>query len=541
MIRSATLLVFVALAAAAQEPLFRPADRPQKPGRIEGAVVSTADGSPLRRARVVLQSLEAGGSSVAVEVDEKGAFAIPDVTPGEYRISARRDGYLESSIAYHHGLRLPGNFAVEPDQRITDVVLKLTPWAVLSGRVRYDDGEPAIGVRVELYREVRTRGRSQFRLAATGSTNDRGEYRIYGLPPAAYFAAAAVERDLGGADTSRVTGYSTTFYPGTFKLSEAVPIQLGAGREFGNLDLMLKSVRKVRVRGRVTNGVTGEVIRPSALLLERMDAHNDGSLPTAVPATFDRNLNFEIRGVVAGSYNLWAEASERGGRLIARRPITVGDEDVENADLIAEPEISVTITMRLEGGGMLPVDFGWRLILQPRSERGMIVDAQPRRGTDYQVMLMPEETYDVFLPNTPADMFLAGVRVGGTDVRAQGLKGEQAAQQTVELVLDSHGGQIAGRAFSPQGEAMSGARIELIPDPAEGHLQDYREVYADEYGQFQIRGIAPGNYILIAWLDDPPCDIYNTSDLSDCRAVGTSLKVGASSQQTLELDMKARP
>ena len=81
----------------------------------------------------------------------------------------------------------------------------------------------------------------------------------------------------------------------------------------------------------------------------------------------------------------------------------------------------------------------------------------------------------------------------------------------------------------------------LVPDPPRGRLQDYRQASADQYGQFQIRGVAPGKYTLVAWLEDPPCDVYDPDGLDACRAVGTAVTVDAASDQNLTLTMKASP
>ena len=56
----------------------------------------------------------------------------------------------------------------------------------------------------------------------------------------------------------------------------------------------------------------------------------------------------------------------------------------------------------------------------------------------------------------------------------------------------------------------------LVPDPPRGRLQDYRQASADQYGQFQIRGVAPGKYSLVAWLEEPPCDVYDPDGLDAC-------------------------
>ncbi len=81
----------------------------------------------------------------------------------------------------------------------------------------------------------------------------------------------------------------------------------------------------------------------------------------------------------------------------------------------------------------------------------------------------------------------------------------------------------------------------LVPDPPRGRLQDYRQASADQYGQFQIRGVAPGKYTLVAWLEDPPCEVYDPEALDACRAVGAAVTVDAASDQNLTLSMKAPP
>ena len=69
-------------------------------------------------------------------------------------------------------------------------------------------------------------------------------------------------------------------------------------------------------------------------------------------------------------------------------------------------------------------------------------------------------------------------------------------------------------------------------------FENDREALADEYGQFIIRGIAPGKYTLTAWLDDPPCDAYDPSALDACKAHGVAVTVTASSEQIAAFTIK---
>jgi hypothetical protein len=65
----------------------------------------------------------------------------------------------------------------------------------------------------------------------------------------------------------------------------------------------------------------------------------------------------------------------------------------------------------------------------------------------------------------------------------------------------------------------------LLPEDPLRHLQNYRPGAADQYGQFEIRGIPPGSYALVAWLDVAPCDVYDPADFETCRAAGMGIAI----------------
>ena len=98
----ALTLVAAAVAAAQSQPVREGAPS----SRIEGIVLSDFDSAPLRRARVTLNGLEAGLTSITVDADDKGAFVIRNIAAGEYSLVARRDGYLENSVSLRGGLRI---------------------------------------------------------------------------------------------------------------------------------------------------------------------------------------------------------------------------------------------------------------------------------------------------------------------------------------------------------------------------------------------------------------------------------------------------
>jgi hypothetical protein len=153
---------------------------------------------------------------------------------------------------------------------------------------------------------------------------------------------------------------------------------------------------------------------------------------------------------------------------------------------------------------------------------------------------MGDELYDPFVANLPNDFYLSAVLVNGTDAMPFGIPGSAASlSRPLEFVLDSRGGRVSGRVLGSDDSLWSRASVALIPDPPAGRVQSYKESAADENGLFHFRGVAPGKYVVVAWLDDPPCDYYDPDAILSCRAAGASVDVRQAGEQNMELKMKA--
>ncbi len=519
---------------------------------MAGQVISEANGLALRRARVVIHPLEAGTPATGVEADDQGKFEIRDIPRGAYSLEASRDGYLSTTVFRQGGLRMPQQFSLTGGEDISDIVFRLKPWSVMAGRVRYEDGDPAVNVKVALYREYYVRGRHGFREVAGTTTDDRGEYRVHGLTPGAYFVAVVFEGDRTGPEVQdqprvdkfgRVTPvptYTTTYYPNTTRLGEALPVRIEAGHEINGIDLYMRPVERRRLGGRITDGVSGDTISAASVILERLDSGSAGTLPAPAKLKFDNNDRFTIEDVAPGNYRMWVSAQVDSQPVTGEQNVLVTNADIEDLEIVVMPQRKWTGQFATSDASPLPMaPQPPRITLEPRSERGSIVEAS---GLDrFDVSLWTNETYDVFVRNLPGNYYLSQVRVGGSDVRSAGLKGTMAQQQPFQLVLDPRGGQVEGVVFGPDGDLWSGAQVALIPDPSRDRLQSYREVYADQYGIFRIYGVPPGRYVLAAWLDEVPCEIYDPGELERCRSAGMQVDVKQGSRQSLAVNVKAAP
>ena len=132
---------------ASEQPKFKPEDY----AKVEGTVLDANTGAPLKKARLMMYGTRPGHRTrLSAVTDASGRFLFPKVEPGKYRLSVRRNRYASQS----YGQKKPGTagalLTVAARQHIKDVVFKLVPGAVVTGRVVDEDGEPVPYVSVSV-------------------------------------------------------------------------------------------------------------------------------------------------------------------------------------------------------------------------------------------------------------------------------------------------------------------------------------------------------------------------------------------------------
>jgi len=546
-------LCWLAAAYSQDEPVISPPPvaappETETPGSIQGTVLSGSTGEPLRRAEVLLRPADSKGTSVYQTTDENGGFSFPSVAPGNYVMTAQREGYLPLSAGRIGDYKMPPIFSVSSGQTISSFVYRMTPAGIVSGKVKFDDAEPAIDVAIQLYRSYYDRGRHGYAVAASTRTNDRGEYRVHGLEPGSYYVAALyhapphppgaeeqVRKDASGNPLPEMS-YAVTFFPQVQKMSDAVPVEIAPGDEVGGIDIFLTLVHTVHIRGRVISGLKDGTVASPSVTLRWNDPDNTASVTAPVSIVVDKDQNFDIQGVTAGPYVLMASGSEDGVSLTGRVPINIGDADVTNADVVVGPEAIWNGKVHLDDDNT-PLPKGLTISLQPRRSTASATEAKVSDSGEFAVPFVPGETYDLYVLNAPDNSYLKSVRIANSEKLADGLEAPAGdAPPSLDVRLSSQGGQIGGRAVTADPMVVaSGASIALIPDPANGRVQAYQTTHTDEYGNFLLKGIPPGKYLLVGWLDSSPCEIYDPDDLAACQAQGSSVTVDEGSQQNVQL------
>jgi hypothetical protein len=199
--------------------------------RMRGRVVAAETGTPVRRAVIRISSPDIGSKTAMT--DAEGRYEFRDLPAGRFNLSVSKAGY----VTVQYGQTRPfeqGKPIDLIDAQVMDKADFVMPrGSVISGRVVDEFGEPMSDAMVMAMRSVWAGGRR--RLQSTGrsaTTNDLGQFRIYGLSPGDYYVSATMRGGpemmamematmLGGAGgggpvgSNPSSGYAPTYFPGT--------------------------------------------------------------------------------------------------------------------------------------------------------------------------------------------------------------------------------------------------------------------------------------------------------------------------------------
>jgi hypothetical protein len=493
---------------------------------------------------------ETQGESYTASTDTDGHFRVENVAPNRYRIFVERTGFTGVN---GHGAQSDVNvFTIQARQSVEDLLFRMLPTAVISGRITDEDGDPISGVRVIAQRKKP--GKAAREGAGMAATNDLGEYRIAGLFPGQYWIVAMpppdfrdYERQEQHASTAdrNDTRYVTTYYPGTYDALQATAVAVKAGDEIP-VNLTLVPARTYRVRGTVTGLSPGQ--KPAVEMLSR-----GGETMRVNASEIGPDGQFEIRGVAPGSYLLKMATVEDWQAATAHQDVNVVASDVEGIKLVPQPTFTLSGHFHIEGTSVdvtqysvnlraaeLPDDMGFFM-----SPDFFGANATVDRQGNFSWKDINASGYILQVVGGGSQgFFLKSATLGGHDVSA-GFSVNGPA--TMEVSVSTKGGTIEGLVTEKDRDGdtdhpVANATVVAVPEEKYRKIPDrFISGSTDQHGLFVIRGLAPGSYTLYAWQDVDDSVWRDPNFLKTQEANGTSLKVEEGSSQKADLKLDTVP
>lgn len=524
---------------------------PQAPASVEGVVVVSGTLQVVSGVRVQLSpdlqrgplgpGAQTGTGSPPLDPDnpqwysattaQDGRFAFENVKPGRYRLIALRSGYLPAEFGQRSPTAPGAPFALDAGQRVRDIQISITPTGSIAGRV-FDREGPVGRVQVQALRPRYRDGRRALLIVQSVLSDDRGEYRLFWLPPGPYYVTARPVNEEGALspvviqEPSRGGGFEEArppiistrtlpggeiveethlpvYFPGTTSLDGAARIDLKAGANAEGLDISLVGgpVRTRHIRGVVISAVNGQPSADASVLVVPRTADPAVVIPSARSRA---DGTFDISGVVPGSYFLFANNRENSGGFA----IEVGDGDVDSVTVTISPGFRVAGRFSIEGrprDGSEPDLSLLRVTLERQPNvvgmppGGASFSPPPAADGSFVLQGVPVGDFQASIRALPPDAYVKSMRLGTADVLDSGLHLSGTPRETLEIVIVMNAGQVAGTVMSSRNEPLGNAVVVVVPDGDRHRADLYKRATSDGSGRFSVRGVAAGTYRVFAW------------------------------------------
>ena len=487
--------------------------------RVTGTVVDAATGAPLSEAQVTIASRDTQEAEGMLS-DENGRFAFEDVPAGKYVLSAKRKGYLEQLYKQH--FQFSTAIITGPGLSTENVRFELRPGASISGAVTDEAGEPVRNAQVTLIqRELFMGKRNTFQRAAVNA-NDLGRFRFGHLMPGTYFIAVSATpwyaqrsqqvfynraTTLDGSRQTVESGstliapepefdvvYPMTFFPNSPDLAGAAPITLRSGdAEVADFRLQAVPGAHITVRAPLPKEGANVWANVTQELIEGQRFQVPAATQQIAPGVL------EISGLPTGRVDIDVMMNSNDGTRATSRRQSVQVSGANSEINVGEGSVPVKLSgiARFDDGSA----FSSALRLQLKSiANGAWYQLPSQKDGTFELQQdgLPPGPYEIWVMQSrdaEAVRSIHATNAKVTSERAFDITG--AGDVKLEVVLSRGTGSLTGFTLK-DGKALDGVMVALVPENPEHNLVLFRRDQSDSDGSFNLPGVHPGKYTLIA-------------------------------------------
>jgi hypothetical protein len=406
---TAVVLALLVPGATAQQR-----DRTAKPDEkrvgtalIAGRVTTSDTGDvPVRRAIATLTPAD-GTESTSAITDNEGRFVFAGLVDGRYTLNVKKAAHL----SMNYGAKRPGRpgttIVLAADQQLTGLRVTLSPGGVITGFVRMTNGDPLLDTQVVAIPAAQASAGGQYVGGQPFRTDDRGEFRIYGLAPGSYLVAAL---PVGGRNEIQqrsvaeyeellrtlaqrpaivagqqpaatpapppsppsLVGYAPMYFPGTAVSSNAAVVTVRAGEVRDGIDIPVAPVRVGSVSGfvRAADGSPTQNVQLSVTPMgPPLPLVGSLTVRTSRP---EKDGRFTLANVAPGAYRITARAGgvvySPDGSSVNINPENqtewaVADVQMQGADVdgvLLQLQPGMTFSGRIVATGTAPQPASWK-------------------------------------------------------------------------------------------------------------------------------------------------------------------------------------
>jgi len=569
----------------ARDTPAQPQDVPPPTGRITGRVIASDNGRPVKRARVFVTAAELPDGGRGVLTDDQGVFDLAELPAGRYTLTVSKSGFVSLSYGQRRPLQAGTPLQLADGQQLKGIAFQLPRGSVIGGRVLDEDGEAMPGVSVRVMRYQYLQGERRLTPAGAGQTDDKGQYRVWGLMPGDYYVNATARGGFGGpfgqfgpgafgggggpgggravfagrggrggpgsgapaGNDQEQINYAPTYFPGVASVNEAKPIAVGLSEEVLDINFNMQLVHVSRITGRVINPAGTPVTSGNVNLGIDVGGGRGNQIGMNYGGRIQWDGEFTIANVPPGRYTLRARGDDSEIPQYAAQPVTITGEDLSDMTVVLAPGATITGTVSFLGApGASPDPSQFRITAPAADQSNVGPQPNARVGKDgaFELSGVPAGSHLIRSAGNARGFILKSVTVNGRDVTDTPVPlraGETLAN--VAVVFTDQQNEINGTVTNEQGTALPDYTVlAFSTDPSLWRPLSRQIMTArpDQTGKYRIRGLPRGDYYLVAVDPAEQGEWFEPTYLDEHRAGAQQLTLGDGDVKTQDFKIAQR-
>ena len=527
-----------------------PAARAQAPASVTGRVTDGERGvAGVTVALVSNEPAQRLRAAARAKTDAEGRYLLSNAAPGRYHVVPYAPAFVVQGLSNSFPPGRP--LTLLAGEEVKDIDFRVERGAVITGRVTDADGNPVVAEAVMIAPaevDAQTAMRSTFDLRDQ-LTDDRGVFRLYGLPPGRYrVSVGQAGEEAGAVGYGRRKIFQRTYHPGVTEQAQARVVEVRAGEEAENVDITLgRPIKTYRAAGRFVYAETGQPVPNVAFAYGTLDASGRRVGTFGAGQATNARGEFQTEGLAPGRYAVYNMPGPEGSEFYSE-PSTfeVVDGDVTGLVVRLRRGASVSGVVVVEGAADRATAA--RLLAQVRvygfvESRGQMSPPFSQRPTQVNpdggfvlAGLRPGKLRLGAGNDAAKGLSLSRVELNGANV-TPGLDIAEGAQLTgVRVVLVYGTGVITGQISFVNGAPPAASRVIAQARRAGTPAPEGpgRSVEADVRGFFRIEGLPAGDYQVIV-------NVYGGGQMQRSEPLNVSVGDGGEARVAPVIDFNRGP
>ena len=429
--------------------------------------------------------------------DNDGNYRIENVAPGSYRIMPAARAYVFAEGSERERLLI-----VNKGDTIEHIDFAMIRGAVITGKVIDAEGRPIVEEGVSVF----TPDNRTVTVLNNSLTEDRGFYRIYGLPAGRYRVAAGRGEDSFSGGLPRP--YRRTYHPSVSDPAQATIVEVDEGSELKDIDIMFtRTVSTYTARGRIVDGETGQPLANIDYGITRYEER--GSSSRSGGYVTNSRGEFKLENLAPGKYSIPISNRSDNDLRFDETQFEIVDHDVNDLVIKGTKGGSISGVVVFEGlDDKTRQQFG-------RSWIGVSIEGAPGRSSGLNAQVREDGSFHLRgVDGGTATFYLFG---RGESIRVERVERDGVIQPRGLVIKDRE--HVTGVRVTVQyGNASLRGKIDVENGtrPADSYFYVWARLLGadpsvrfsgsnlrpqiDARGQFVIEGLTAGTYEIEAGL-----------------------------------------